>query len=135
VAMFPHERSLVKRMEGRPFALIGVNSDTDKKYLKEQNEKQKITWRSFWCGKDGTSGEIPTQWNVSGWPTLYYIDHKGVIRYKNLRQEEKIDEAIDKLVEEAEKDLGLTTPKKESKKDESKKEDEKKPPVSRSSIE
>src|SRR5262245_44237260 len=102
--MFPHERSLVKRLENRPFALIGVNSDTDKEVLKKENEKENITWRSFWCGPKGTSGPIPTTWNVHGWPTLYYIDHKGVIRAKNLRQEKQIDAFIDKLVEEAEKD-------------------------------
>jgi hypothetical protein len=124
VAMFPHERSLVKRMEGRPFALIGVNSDTNKEFLKKENERQQITWRSFWCGKEGTGGPIPTKWNVSGWPTLYYIDHKGVIRAKNVRGEEEIDKLIDKLVEEAEKDLGLPTPKKEKKED---KKEEKKP--------
>lgn len=102
--MFPHERSLVKRMEGKPFALIGVNSDTDKEFLKKENERQQITWRSFWCGEKGTSGDIPTKWNVSGWPTLYYIDHKGIIRQKNLRNEKQIDEFPDKLVAEAEKD-------------------------------
>ena len=123
MAMFPHERSLVKRMEGRPFALIGINSDTDLEKVKKENEKQQITWRSFWCGKDGTRGPIPTKWNVSGWPTLYYIDHKGIIRAKNVRQEEKIDELIDKLVEEAEKDLGLPTPPKKPK--EEKKDDKK----------
>jgi hypothetical protein len=102
--MFPHERSLVKRMEGKPFALIGVNSDRDKSFLKKENEKQHITWRSFWCGALGTSGPIPTKWNVQGWPTLYYIDHKGVIRAKNLRNDKDIDELLDKLVEEAEKE-------------------------------
>lgn len=102
--MFPHERSLVKRMESKPFALIGVNSDRDKDLIKKQNDKEGITWRSFWCGSEGTSGAIPTEWNVRGWPTLYYIDHKGVIRAKNLRDEKKIDEFLDKLVEEAEKD-------------------------------
>src|SRR5262245_20252956 len=102
--MFPHERSLVKRMEGKPFALIGVNSDKDKNYVKKENEKESITWRSFWCGEEGTSGPIPTQWNVRGWRTLYYIDHKGVIRGKNVRNEKEIDELLDKLVEAAEKD-------------------------------
>jgi hypothetical protein len=102
--MIPHERSLVKRLEGKPFALIGVNSDQDKEYLHKENEKKQVTWRSFWCGEKGTGGPIPTKWNVTGWPTLYYIDHKGVIRYKNLRDEKKIDEAIDELVAEAEKD-------------------------------
>jgi hypothetical protein len=101
--MFPHERSLVKRMEGKPFALIGVNSDSDKKLLKEQNEKQQITWRSFWNGPDGTGGPISKKWAVKGWPTLYLIDAKGVIRYKFLGSpgDEKLDELIDELVKEA----------------------------------
>ena len=102
--MFPHERSLVKRMEGKPFALIGVNSDRERDFVKEQNQKEEITWRSFWCGEAGTGGVIPSTWNVRGWPTLYYIDHKGVIRAKNVRGETDIDELIDKLVEEAEKE-------------------------------
>ena len=105
MAMFPHERSLVKRMEGRPFALIGINSDRDLKDAKAKNESQEITWRSFWCGELGTSGAIPKKWNVRGWPTLYYIDHKGVIRAKNVREDKKIDDLIEELVKEAEKDL------------------------------
>jgi Thioredoxin-like len=106
--MFPHERSLVKRMaeEKKPFALVGVNSDPDKDKLKEQNEKEQITWRSFWCGKDGTNGPIPNKWNVKGWPTLYLLDHKGVIRHKFLGNpgDKKLDELIEELVKEAEKD-------------------------------
>ena len=31
--MLPHERSLVARMEGRPFALLGVNCDAHLTYL------------------------------------------------------------------------------------------------------
>ncbi|MFT3879688.1 MAG: thioredoxin-like domain-containing protein [Gemmatales bacterium] len=103
--MFPHERSLVKRMEGKPFALVGINSDSDKEDLIKKNQEQQITWRSFWCGTKGTSGDIPSKWNVNSWPTLYFIDHKGVIRQKNLRDEKKMDEFLDKLVEEAEKDV------------------------------
>src|SRR5688572_19295445 len=107
--MIPHERSLVKRLEGKPFVLIGVNSDRNKEQLLKQNEQRQVTWRSFWCGPKGTEGDIPMRWNVSSWPTLYYLDHKGVIRHKNLREEKKIDEAIDKLVEEAEKDAKVST--------------------------
>jgi len=107
--MFPHERSLVKRLEGKPFVLVGVNSDTNKDQLKKLNEQRQVTWRSFWCGAKGTSGEIPTKWNVSGWPTLYYIDHKGVIRYKNLRDEKEIDEKLNALVREAEKDAKVSS--------------------------
>lgn len=103
--MYPHERSLVKNLADKPFALIGVNSDTDKSKLKETLKEENITWRSFWNGPKGTSGPISTEWNVRGWPTLYLIDHKGVIRHKYLGNpgDKVLDEKIEKLIKEAEK--------------------------------
>jgi hypothetical protein len=102
--MFEHERSLVKRLEGKPFALIGVNSDRDREKLKEQNEKENITWRSFWNG-GSTSGPISTKWNVSGWPTLYIIDAKGIIRHKHLGSPG--GPALDKEIDEILKSMGV----------------------------
>jgi len=99
--MYPHERSLVKRLEGQPFALLGINSDRDREALKKVMKKQGITWRSFWNG-GSTNGPISSAWNVRGWPTIYVLDHKGVIRYKNVRGE-RMDEAVDKLLAEMKK--------------------------------
>jgi hypothetical protein len=97
--MYPHERSLVARLKDKPFALIGVNSDKDKEKLKPRLEEEKITWRSFWNGPEGTSGPISRAWNVRGWPTVYVLDHKGVIRFKGLREKE-LDAAVDQLLGE-----------------------------------
>jgi hypothetical protein len=101
--MYPHERSLVKKMENKPFALLGINSDGSKDDLKKVIDKEKMTWRSWYDG-GSTDGPIATMWNVEGWPTLYLIDHKGVIRYKWLGNpgEKVMDEAIEKLLKEAE---------------------------------
>ncbi len=98
--MYPHERSLVKRLANKPFALIGVNSDRNREKLKSVMKKENITWRSFWNG-GGTSGPISTKWNVSGWPTIYVLDAKGTIRYKGVRGE-AMDEAVDTLLAEIE---------------------------------
>ena len=76
--MYPHERSLVKKFEGRPFVIIGVNSDDDREALKERMRAEQITWRSFWDG-GSTDGPIASRWNVHGWPTVYLIDHEGKI--------------------------------------------------------
>ena len=95
--MYPHERSLVARMKGKPFALIGVNSDRDKAKLKSRMKEENITWRSFWNGPQGTGGPISKAWGVRGWPTIYVIDHEGVIRYKGVRGE-AMDEAVDDLM-------------------------------------
>ena|SRR5438067_13075669 len=101
--MYPHERSLVKRLEGKPFALVGVNSDRDRAALKKVMEKEDITWRSFWNG-GGTRGPISTRWAVRAWPTLYLIDHEGVIRKKWVGSpgNKVLDREIDKLVQQAE---------------------------------
>lgn len=100
--MYPHERSLVKRLAGEPFALLGVNSDRDREKLKEVLEEEQITWRSFWNG-GSTRGPISTAWNVRGWPTMYLLDHKGVIRHKFTGSPggATLDKLIDELVAEA----------------------------------
>jgi len=69
-------------------------------------KEEEITWRSFWNG-GSTGGPISTEWNVSGWPTLYFIDHTGVIRHKSAGSpgDETVDEWIDGMVAAAEKDL------------------------------
>ncbi len=99
--MYPHERSLVKRLKDKPFALIGVNSDANKETLRPRMVEENITWRSFWNGPKGTSGPISEAWNVWGWPTIYIIDHKGVIRARNKRGE-AMDEVVDRLLAEME---------------------------------
>jgi hypothetical protein len=100
--MYPHERSLVKRLDGKAFALIGINSDDDREKLKGILKKEQITWRSFWNG-GSPDGPISNAWNVRSWPTIYVLDAKGVIRFKGVR-EKKLDEAVDQLLKELDGD-------------------------------
>jgi peroxiredoxin len=93
--MYPHERSLVERMKDRPFVLLGINSDK-KERVKATVEKENITWRSWWDG-GSTGGPIASAWGVRGWPTIFVLDHKGVIRFKNVRGH-KMDEAVEELL-------------------------------------
>lgn len=44
-----------------------------------------VTWLGV---ARSTSGAIPSKWGVRGWPTIYVLDHKGVIRFKDVRGEE-----------------------------------------------
>ena len=97
--MYPHERSLVKRLANKPFALIGINSDKDLAKLRPRLKEENISWRSFWNGPKGTGGPISAKWGVRGWPTIYILDHKGEIRFKGLRGE-KMDKAVDQLLKE-----------------------------------
>jgi hypothetical protein len=96
--MYPHERSLVKRLAGKPFALLGVNSDADRGALKKTLVEEGLSWPSWWDG-GSPQGKIASHWNVRGWPTTYLIDAHGVIRDKGVIGEQA-DHAIDALLEE-----------------------------------
>src|SRR5262249_16708970 len=81
MATVPHERPLVIRLECNPFVLLVVDSGKERQEVQKVIEKEGITWRSWWDG-GSTEGPIATKWNIRGWPTLYLLDGKGVIRYK-----------------------------------------------------
>lgn len=104
--MYPHERSLVRLMADKPFAIVGVNSDPDLESIRETVKEKSITWRSFWNGEDGPRGPISKEWCVRGWPTTYLIDKDGVIRYKNLRGD-SLDKAIETLMSEMGEDVSI----------------------------
>ena len=95
--MVPHERELVKRLEGKPFAIVGVNGDEDQKFAKDAVTKNDMTWRSF-QNRNGLQ-TIPLAWHVWSWPTFYLIDQKGIIRKRwSDTQLEELDQAIDQLI-------------------------------------
>ena len=100
MGLVPHERSLVKRLEGKPFALLGIDGDEDRKKAQVVTVKEEMSWPSWWDQRNG-DGPIATQWNVRGWPTSYVLDSKGVIRYKQVFKEE-LDRAVDTLLNEME---------------------------------
>jgi thiol-disulfide isomerase/thioredoxin len=100
--MYPHNRSLVTRMADKPFVLLGVNSDRDRTAVTNVIAKEKLTWRSFWNG-GSSNGPISRAWNIQGWPTVFLIDHKGVIRHKweGAPPAAVLERAIDDLVKAA----------------------------------
>ena len=53
---------------------------------------------------DAGAGPIATQWCLSATPTMYAIDHEGVIRYKwaGAPGPKVIDAALDRLIKVAE---------------------------------
>jgi hypothetical protein len=74
----------VARYSGRLFEHVGLAGDGNFDKLKGAIVKNEISWRSFLRGKGTPCASIPQQWNVSGWPTIYVIDHNGVIQEKQV---------------------------------------------------
>ena len=101
----------MQTLKDKPFALIGVNVGGNAKNLKDVVKKERLTWRSFADLGNAGAGAIAARWNLTNTPTLYVLDHKGVIRHKWLGGpgEMAIDSALDRLIKEAERN-GKNTP-------------------------
>tara|TARA_R110002072_G_scaffold234586_12_gene392208 strand:- start:5450 stop:5818 length:369 start_codon:yes stop_codon:yes gene_type:complete len=69
-------------MTGRPFALIGVNSDKDLDKINAIIKQKNLNWRSFQNSPEGAKSKISTDWAVKGWPTLVVIDENMKIQYR-----------------------------------------------------
>ena len=95
--MLPWERSLVEKLKGEPFAMVGVNTDPPKT-LSRYVQNGTITWRNFCDERVG--GPISSKWDIVGWPTIYVLDHKGVIRHVG-QVKEDLEKTIEKLIKEA----------------------------------
>ncbi len=94
----------MKKLAEKPFALIGIhlNYDAgDAAKVKDVMEKEKLPWRTF-----VDHGPIAAKWKPTGTPSFYIIDARGVIRnrWSGPPGEKAMDAALEKVIEEAEKD-------------------------------
>ena len=87
---YPYHRLLLELYKDRPFALLGVSSDTDQETAKKAKAERGLSYRMWWDGDatKKTEGPIASAWGIGGWPTVYVIDRRGTIRFVNLRQED-----------------------------------------------
>jgi thiol-disulfide isomerase/thioredoxin len=100
-AALPALRGLVKAHAGRPFVLVGINGD-DPINRPAFLEKESVPWRSFPNQRPGRK-DLSEGWNLKVWPTLYLIDHAGVIRrrWQGMPDEKALLAAVEGLVARA----------------------------------
>ena len=99
--LYPSERELVKQLRDKPFALVSINAEPskDREELRKAWADTGNTWRCVWDGD--YEGPINTAWDIRSYPTIYVLDHNGMIRYKNI-YEKYLDRAVDHLLKELE---------------------------------
>ena len=104
--VYPRQRELVEAYKARSFAVLGINSGDRLDVLKDLLAKKEVTWRCWFDGDDPLRpGPITARWNIVGFPTFIVLDHKGVIRFKDLHPfDPQFGPTIDRLVREAEAD-------------------------------
>jgi thiol-disulfide isomerase/thioredoxin len=96
--MIPDQRKLVERLKKKPFTLVSISVDEKRETVVEFLNKEPMPWVHWF---NGTDGRIVADLNVGFYPTIYVLDEKGVIRYKDVRGK-LLDEAVDALLKEVE---------------------------------
>jgi thiol-disulfide isomerase/thioredoxin len=98
-AMIPHEKALVRQLEGKPFVLLGVSGDDTLDDLKKFDAAEQLSWRNFW----DEGGQLRRQWGIKAYPTMIVLDHEGNevarIRGAGKANEAKLAAAIDEALE------------------------------------
>ena len=98
--LLPYEKQLFKKFEGKPFVLLGVNSDIEKNAFIKVQQQYNIPWPSFWDG----NGSINREWEIEFLPLLVLVDEKGVIRFNSKSVMDNIESFRD-LSEKVEKEI------------------------------
>jgi hypothetical protein len=107
--MYPDDRALVERFKDKPFALLSVNTDRDRETLRKSTAGDEITWRCWW--DSDIEGPICTRWMIEGFPQVFVIDHKGVIRLEDNRNKAALERTIEELLRIREAEMpGKGTP-------------------------
>jgi thiol-disulfide isomerase/thioredoxin len=89
VELYPLQRKLVDKFRDEPFVLLSVSRDEKIETLKSSTASGNITWRCWW---DGMDGPIHAAWNSPGAPTIYLLDHQGIIQDVHLNRATPPDE-------------------------------------------
>jgi len=87
----------VTKYAGRPFALLGINTDADPAQARQALAGKPVPWPSLW---DGPSGPLARRLGVEAFPSLYLLDGDGVVRrsWTGVPDARELESAIDGLL-------------------------------------
>jgi peroxiredoxin len=102
-SQYPYQRFLLELYGSWPFAIVGVDSSRTPEAARQAKAEYGLNFRSWWDGRPVAGGDAPiaSAWNVQGWPTVYLLDRRGVVRFVDLRNEDLLKGVRQLLTEQA----------------------------------
>jgi TonB family protein len=94
VQAVPWLRDIQKKRAADPFVLIGVNSDSDERVVRDFVTKNQMEWPEYW----DRDRKFQQTWEVRAWPTYIVIDDEGIVRLRttgnNPTERAKLEDTI-----------------------------------------
>jgi len=98
--LVPYERMLLDLYKNWPFAIVSVETGSTREATIKAKGEQGLSYKSWWDGSDEEApGPIASAWNANGFPAVYVLDGKGVIRFVDTRYEDLL-KAVRQLLSE-----------------------------------
>jgi|GEM_PF-288349 len=97
-AMIPHHVELTERLQDKPFAILSVSCDRDQETLETFLEENNMPWDHWWVAPES---EFKKALNIASFPSIFVLDAQGVIRHKNIK-DEQLEVAVEALLAEVE---------------------------------
>ncbi len=107
--LYPYKRELMQKLGARPFTVVGVNCErhSNKDQGQQVMQREQINWATWWSPL--SEGRINNRWQISGFPNVTILDHRGVIRrrgvYSDLNSWPELTRFIEGLLAERDRDL------------------------------
>lgn len=95
IAELPNVQKTYEKYKDKKFEIIGISLDRSATQLDNFLKKGKLPWVHYW--DDG--GKVANQYSVTGIPSMFLLDGKGIIRTTDVRGG-KLEKAVDTLVKE-----------------------------------
>jgi thiol-disulfide isomerase/thioredoxin len=97
----PYERFMLELYGNWPFAILSVETGSSPDAAKKAKALERLSYRSWWDAvpASGGPGRIASAWNVAGYPSVYVLDAKGVIRFVDVRYEDLLKAVRQLLME------------------------------------
>jgi peroxiredoxin len=102
-----NEQLLVQKYKGKPFVILGVNTDKDRATMTESEKRQHMVWPSIW----DEGHQNASLYSVRAFPTVFLVDAQGRLATKpkaGLPDEKQLEKVIDQLLLEMDKDSDQT---------------------------
>lgn len=98
ITAMPKIKEIASRYAGQPVVVLGMNTDEDPDDIRFVEQKMKLNYPTL------RAKEIPSKYEVRGFPTLLLIDKKGVVRHVHVGfspdMVEELRKKIDSLLAE-----------------------------------
>jgi len=95
----PNVRAAYEKYKGNGFRVIGISLDTQQEILEAVLERERMNWPQIPDLKR-VENRIGDLYRVEYIPSTFLLDHRGIVRYANLRGNE-LEAAVVKLLEES----------------------------------